>query len=99
MFEKDGYVYGGTPDAPALEVIHAVDVKPLEEYRLWLKFTDGEEKIYDIKPHFKGKVFQPLKDKSVFDSVYLQYGTAVWMDGEIDIAPETLYCDGKPIAA
>jgi hypothetical protein len=99
MFEKDGYVYGGTPQAPVLDVIHAVAVRPMEGYQLWLKFTDGAEKIFDFKPHLTGSVFQPLKDKKIFDSVYLQYGTTVWQDGEIDIAPETLYYEGVPVNA
>ena len=93
MFEKDGYICGGTPDNPILEVIHAVEVKPMDEYRLWLKFTDGQEKIFDFKPHLNGPVFRPLRNKDIFDSVSLKYGTTIWQDGEIDIAPETLYYD------
>ena len=29
--------------------------------------------------------------KEVFENVKVDYGTLVWDDGEIDIAPETVY--------
>lgn len=38
--------------------------------------------------------FAPLADDSVFKSVYIDYGIPVWNDGDIDIAPETLYSEG-----
>jgi len=99
MFEKDGYICGGSPEAPRLDVISVAAVKPLDGYRLWLKFEDGAERIYDVAPDLDGPAFQPLKNKSIFDSVYLQYGATVWQDGEIDIAPETLYYEGTPVNA
>lgn len=41
--------------------------------------------------------YEPLKNKEVFDRVYVEYGTLVWNDGEIDIAPETLLADGVSV--
>lgn len=45
------------------------------------------------------KCYQPLKNKELFNSVYIDYGTLVWNDGEIDIAPETLFEEGRPVDA
>ena len=39
--------------------------------------------------------FAPLAEPDVFKSVYIDYGVPVWKDGEIDIAPETLYEQGE----
>ena len=36
-----------------------------------------------------------LAEPDVFKSVYIDYGVPVWKDGEIDIAPETLYEQGE----
>jgi len=42
----------------------------------------------------KAPAFAPLEDDKVFRSVYIDYGAPVWNDGDIDIAPETLYYEG-----
>jgi hypothetical protein len=34
---------------------------------------------------------------SVFKGVYIDYGVPVWNDGDIDIAPETLYEQSVPV--
>ena len=93
MYERNGIVYAGDP-APIPSVC---GVRPLPGYRLWLRFRIGEERIFDCKPLLALPVFAPLSDASVFNSVYIDYGTAVWDGGNIDIAPETLYEQGmKP---
>jgi hypothetical protein len=33
-------------------------------------------------------------NKSVFNSVYTEYGVPVWKEGDMDISPEILYKDG-----
>ncbi|MDR0883831.1 MAG: DUF2442 domain-containing protein [Oscillospiraceae bacterium] len=94
MYEQNGYCYGGTPEQPATNVLGVVGVKALPDYRLWLKFTDGAQRIYDFTADLDSPVFRPLREKSIFESVYLEYGATVWQDGAIDIAPETLYYAG-----
>jgi hypothetical protein len=76
-----------------------VAVRALDDYRLWLRFDTGDERIFDFKPMLKYPVFKPLTDKTLFDSVYLNMGTTMWGDGEntdIDIAPESLYEGSTP---
>ncbi|MDR1185641.1 MAG: hypothetical protein LBK67_12730 [Coriobacteriales bacterium] len=38
-------------------------------------------------------MFSKLQDPEAFRSVYLDYGVPTWLDGEIDISPETLFAD------
>ena len=44
----------------------AIDVKTLENYMLLLKFDNGEEKIFDVKPYMDHKVFFELKNEELF---------------------------------
>lgn len=90
MYVRDGIAYAGEP-TPALKVW---GVRPLEDYKLWLRFSTGEAKIFDFKPLLDQPAFTPLVDKAVFNAVYIDYGVTVWNDGDIDIAPELLYEKG-----
>ena len=90
MYIKDGIAYAGE-QALAIKVS---GVRPLDDFRLWVRFNTGEAKVFDFKPLLDKPAFAPLADKAVFDGVYIDYGVTVWNDGEIDIAPEALYKDG-----
>lgn len=90
MFIENGIAYAGQK-APNLSVW---GVRPLADYKLWVRFNTGEAKIFDFKPLLDKPAFAPLADENVFRSVYIDYGVAVWNDGEIDIAPEMLYENG-----
>ena len=97
MYEKDGMVYAGEMDNPR-NLVTVKGVRPLGNYKLWLRFSTDEKKIFDVSPLLDFPAFAPLKDKNVFADVYLDYETVVWKDGEIDIAPETLYEQGEDVA-
>lgn len=87
MYIKDGIAYAG-------EETHAIRVsgiRPMEDYLLWIRFNTGEAKVFDFKPLLDAPAFAPLKDNDVFREVYIDYGVAVWQDGDIDIAPDYLY--------
>lgn len=73
-----------------------VEVKPLENYKLYIKFKNGEEKIYDLKETLKNKMFKKLKDVEYFKNVKVSGCTIEWQCGE-DIAPENLYNDSISI--
>ena len=92
MYIKNGIAYAGEVAPP----IKISGVRPMEDYKLWVRFNNGDAKIFDFAPMIDSPVFSPLKDKNVFDSVYIDYGVTVWKDGEIDIAPEYLYDHGVP---
>lgn len=87
MFEQDGILYAGS-NTPMIKV---VDVKPLPYYKLALTFSNGFSKIYDVTPLLDLPAFQVLKDIQAFNKVDIDFDTVTWCDGEIDIAPETLF--------
>jgi len=72
-------------------------VKALDDYLLELTFETREVKIFDVKPCLEKGVFKALKDVDLFKQVRVALGSIEW-PGEIDIDPETLYEDGKPLA-
>lgn len=68
------------------------EVTPLENYKLRLKFKNGEEKIFDMGPYLNTGIFKELKDESIFKTAKVSFDTVGW-DNEADIDPETLYKD------
>ena len=64
----------------------------MEDYRLMLFFTNGEQGIYDCSELLDFGVFQELQDKNYFKKVNVLHGTVVWPH-EQDICPDTLYVD------
>ena len=90
MYIKDGIAYAGEMK-PALKVS---GVRPLSDYRLWVRFNTGEAKVYDCKPLLGKAGFAPLNDIAVFNGAYIDYGIVVWLNGDIDISPNELYENG-----
>jgi hypothetical protein len=72
------------------EMIRTVKIEPTNDYCLRVFFSNGKIKIYDVKPLLNDEVYAPLKNKSLFDSVYVACSSAAW-DDDIDICPESLY--------
>ena len=83
----NGMVYADNP----VQLLTVIAVRPLPDYKLLVRFSTGEEKTADVTSLLNEPVFGVLKDISVFNSVYVDYGTVVWNNGDIDIAPEYLY--------
>jgi hypothetical protein len=86
MYELNGIMYAADP-TPLIKV---KAVRPLNNYKLSVRFSTDEVREIDISPLLNEPVFKALKDVSVFNTVYVDYGTVVWNDGTIDIAPEYL---------
>ena len=57
-----------------------------------LTFNDGKQGVVDLKSYTeKYPAFAPLKDVNVFSDFALDGWTVTWLNGRLDIAPETLY--------
>lgn len=66
-------------------------VKPLDDMMMIVTFGSGEKRLYDATQLLAFPAFQPLRDEKVFKNVKVEYGVVTWNNGEIDIAPETMY--------
>ena len=67
-----------------------IKVKVLEDYNLELTFDNNVVKIKDMKPHLSEGVFQVLKNKEIFNSVKISFGTISWNE-DIDLCADYLY--------
>lgn len=72
----------------------AIDVKPLKDYQIEIKFDNGEVKILDVKPYFKFKIFKELKEENKFATVKISELSIEWENGA-DICPDELYNNSK----
>jgi hypothetical protein len=93
MYVIDGIAYADNRQ----DDIKVETVRPMDDYKLWMRFSTGEVKIFDFMPMLARPVFQKLQDKNLFNTVYVDWGIPTWLDGEIDIAPETVYTDSVPL--
>jgi hypothetical protein len=75
-------------------MIRIVQVKPLEGYRLWVRFDDGLEGIYAVEPEQRGGVFCQVCDPEAFNAVTINddFGCVEWPGG-IDLCPTAMHED------
>lgn len=69
------------------------EVRPLELYRLYVKFMDGTQGFIDLSQLITSDmagVFIVLRDPVFFKTVYLNHGAVTW-PGELDLAPDAMY--------
>lgn len=75
-----------------------IDVKALKEYYIYIKFKNGEEKVYNMEELINNiKLFHKLKERKYFEDVHPRGDTVEWKNGE-DVAPEDLYYDSIPFS-
>jgi hypothetical protein len=68
-----------------------VEVKPLDNYRLWVRYADGVEGVVDLS-HLAGRaVFALWNDYPKFREVHIgPSGELAWSE-EIDLCPDAIY--------
>jgi len=81
-----------------------ISIEILDEYKLLLKFNNGEKRVYDMSNRLNG-VFEHLKDYNEFKAVKVIDGAPTWFLNytvpsnicrEIDICPTSAYLDSVP---
>ncbi len=73
-----------------------IKVKAFENYLLYIKFENGEQRIFDMNKNLQFKFYEKLRDKKKFRNVRISGINIEWKTGE-DIAPETLYYESIPL--
>ena len=87
MYIANGIAYAGA----RMQETAVRAVKPLDDMMMIVTFSSGEKRLYDATQLLAFSAFQPLKDEKIFKNAKVEYGVVTWNDGEIDIAPETMY--------
>ncbi len=72
-------------------ILHTVEVTPLPDYRLNLRFNNGESGQVDLSKELDGEVFGALRDPEQFATAYQHpiMRTVAWANGA-DLAAEFL---------
>ena len=70
-------------------------VRPLPQHRLFVEFSNGERKIFDVTPYLSKGVFVQLREPATFAAVRVTFCSVEW-PGEIDLSHDTLYICGTP---
>jgi hypothetical protein len=73
------------------EILHVTAARPVRDFVLWLRFSDGTEGEVDLGQELEGEVFEALRAPEVFAQVQLhpELRTLTWPNGA-DFAPEFL---------
>lgn len=76
-------------DFPMVDVIK---LRPLDGYKLWVRFTTGEEGVKDYSDFVaaNGNMVLPLRDQNYFSRVFIEMGAPTWPNG-FDVDPTYLY--------
>jgi hypothetical protein len=69
---------------------YCIEVEPLPDYRLFVRFDNGEKRVFDVKPYFKFKQFEELRINALFKTVKPAGLSIEWLHGQ-DICPDELY--------
>lgn len=68
-----------------------VAVRSLPEFQLEVRFTDGTQGVISIQDRLFGPMFEPLRDRALFEQVAIdEFGAICWPNGA-DLAPDALY--------
>ena len=76
------------------EIVRVVEIRPVDEKSLWLRFSDGQEGVRDCSDILAkgGTMVEPLRDPEVFRSAFLSFGAPSWPNG-FDLDPVNLHIE------
>ncbi len=77
-------------------MIKVLSVTACDDLTLILRFSNGEERIFDTSPYLDKGIFTELRDTAYFKQARVAFGTVQWPQ-EQDFAPETLYAESRSL--
>jgi len=67
-----------------------IAIKPLEDYVLWVKFSDNKDALINLRPYINEGISAKLLEKSYFEKVNIdELGGISWENG-FDFCPNFL---------
>jgi hypothetical protein len=86
-----------TADWPMVDVLR---LRVLDGYRLWLRFTDGNEGVRDCADLIAegGPMVEPLRAPDYFARAFIEMGAPTWPNG-FDLDPTNLYMELRDAGA
>ena len=92
MYIVDGVAYAGVPT----DEMRVSGVKCLDDMMMILTFETGEKRLFDATQLLAYPAFAPLADDATFKAAQVEWGVVTWCNGELDIAPESMYENSVP---
>ena len=92
MYIVNGIAYASEPT----DEIKISGVKCLSDMMMILTFETGEKRLFDATQLLAYPAFTPLADDEIFKSAQVEWGVVTWCNGELDIAPESMYENSVP---
>lgn len=71
--------------------MEVIEVKPADEFRLFLRFKDGVSGFVDLSSYVGRGVFSAWLESGVFQKVTITEVGALEWPGGIDLCPDALY--------
>ncbi len=68
-----------------------LEVRPLDSYRLWVKYSDGTEGVADLSDLVGKGVFALWNDYEEFKKVHIGASGEIAWSEEIDLCPDAIY--------
>lgn len=88
------YIINGIAYAKdTIKKISVIDVKPLQDNIMIITFSNNEKRLYDASELLSMPAFAKLSEHDIFFNPIIEHGVITWDNGNIDIAPETLYAN------
>jgi len=90
---KKDYAPRITPEIVPKAPWRVAEVRPLPEFRLWVRFNDGLVGTVNMAQMIHSSAaggFVVLRDKELFNQVALEYGAVMWPGG-VDLAPDAMH--------
>jgi len=72
------------------------EVEVLPGYKLHVRFSNGEFRLFDVEPYLSKGVFKELKNESYLKKVRIISGGIEWPHAQ-DLSADTLYYRGTPL--
>lgn len=91
MYIIDDICYAGE----LTEDIQVAEARPLRGGMMLVTFSTGETRLFDTTT-LQGPAFEPLAEEKIFIHPVIHNGGITWNNGEIDIAPKTVYRNSYP---
>ena len=68
-----------------------IEVKPLDDYKLWVKYSDGVEGVADSSGFVGNGVLGLWNDYREFQKVHIGPGGEIAWSDQIDMCPDAMY--------
>ncbi len=92
MYIQDDICYVGNAEA-CIKILSA-EVRP--DKKLLITFSTGEKRVFN-PAILKGNAFSLLENEKIALNPSIFHGILTWDEGNIDIAPETVYKESVPL--